>query len=87
MAGHYHSSSSGGIRCDPVLSGLPPGSGVRPLWENDRVKNGPKRRNPAGGHGGVSEAFAATSCKVDGTGRTNAECKANLTEHPDVPQL
>ncbi len=35
---------------------------------------------------GVSEAFAATSCKVDGSGRVIAECKRNLHQNTDIPQ-
>ena len=90
MLKHYRHSSSARTRGDPVLSGLPPGSGVRPLWENESTmwsgQNGPKKRNPAAGRGGVSEAFAVSSCKVDGSGRDSAECKRNLHQNTDIPQ-
>ena len=36
---------------------------------------------------GFLEAFAVTSCKVDGNGNRDAECKTNLLDHPDSEQL
>ena len=62
---------------------------VGPVWETRGAmfkRTRPERRNPAGGHGGVPEAFAVSSCKVDGNGKRPAECKINLLEHPDAAQ-
>ena len=84
---HYHSSSSAGIRGDPVLSGLPPGLTVRPVWETERSMNGQKQETPPTNMAGFLKAYAVTSCKVDGNGRLSAECKVNLLENPDAFQL
>ena len=70
------------------LSGALRTSTVAPLWETHKtmfrqnaLNKKPRRWT------GFLEAFAVTSCKVDGDGRLIAECKTNLLDHPDSEQL
>ena len=50
------------------------------------MKTGQKQETPPVALAGFQETFAVTSCKVDGSGKTSAECKRNLLDHPDVAQ-
>ena len=50
------------------------------------MRTGQKQETPPTEMAGFLEAFADTNCKVDGNGRTNAECKSNLPDHPDAAQ-
>ena len=50
------------------------------------MKTGQKQETPPTAMAGFLNAYAVTSCKVDGTGIWTAECRINLSQNPDFPQ-
>ena len=47
------------------------------------MKTGQKQETPPVVLAGFLEAFADINCKVDGNGKSSAECKRNLPHHSD----
>ena len=69
------------------LSGALRTSTVAPLWETHKTMFRQNARNTKPRRWtGFLETFAVHGCKVDGDGKTGAECKRNLPDHPDERQ-